>query len=90
MYICIYVYVYIYIYTYVYVFIHIYLHIYTCIYSFIHVWIRLIDRHTHIPQVSEIVQADTFWPAERYHQQYLAKGGQCALKGTSKPIKCYG
>jgi len=46
--------------------------------------------HFKKPIVSEIVQADTFWPAERYHQQYLAKGGQCALKGTSKPIKCYG
>ena len=32
----------------------------------------------------------TSHPAEKYHQQYLAKGGQKAKKGTTEPIRCYG
>ena len=36
------------------------------------------------PITTEIGQADTFYYAEEYHQQYLAKnpGGYCGLKGT--------
>jgi peptide-methionine (S)-S-oxide reductase len=45
--------------------------------------------------VTEILQAETFWPAEVYHQQYLEKGGrfsqgQNAAKGCTDPIRCYG
>ena len=45
--------------------------------------------------VTEIHAATTFWPAEVYHQQYLAKGGrfgsgQSAAKGCTDPIRCYG
>jgi peptide-methionine (S)-S-oxide reductase len=32
-------------------------------------------RHSR-PIVTEIAPADTFWPAEAYHQQYLAKQGR--------------
>ena len=38
----------------------------------------------------EIMPARTFWPAEKYHQQYLQKGGQDARKGATTPIRCYG
>ena len=33
------------------------------------------------PIATEIVAADTFWPAEEYHQQYLVKNGRatCAI-----------
>jgi peptide-methionine (S)-S-oxide reductase len=33
------------------------------------------------PIATEIVPADTFWPAEEYHQQYLVKNGRatCAI-----------
>mmetsp|Transcript_31881 Transcript_31881/g.101515 ORF Transcript_31881/g.101515 Transcript_31881/m.101515 type:complete len:98 (+) Transcript_31881:586-879(+) len=43
-----------------------------------------------LPIATEVVPAETFWPAEKYHQQYLAKGGQCARKGDLTPIRCYG
>lgn len=40
------------------------------------------DKLTHStklknPIVTEIVPAGTFWRAEEYHQQYIAKGGIC-------------
>ena len=41
--------------------------------------------------VTEIVEpAPIFWPAEDYHQQYLQKGGQSAVKGAEDFIRCYG
>lgn len=42
------------------------------------------------PIVTEILPVSEFYPAEEYHQQYLAKGGQCSLKGDLTPIRCYG
>ena len=39
---------------------------------------------------TEVMPAVRWWPAEDYHQQYLARGGQCALKGDLTPIRCYG
>jgi peptide-methionine (S)-S-oxide reductase len=48
------------------------------------------------PIASELKAADTpFWPAEKYHQQYLEKGGrfndpQDASKGSTEKIRCYG
>ena len=31
-----------------------------------------------------------FWPAESYHQAYLAKLGQTDATGSTDPIRCYG
>jgi methionine-S-sulfoxide reductase len=42
------------------------------------------------PIVTEILEAVEFFPAEEYHQRYLEKGGQCAAKGDSTNIRCYG
>ena len=44
---------------------------------------------------TECVSAKPFWPAEKYHQQYLEKGGrfnspQSAEKGCEDTIRCYG
>lgn len=44
---------------------------------------------------SECQTAMPFWPAEKYHQQYLEKGGrfnspQSAEKGCDDTIRCYG
>ena len=44
---------------------------------------------------TELQEADLFWPAEKYHQQYLEKGGrfgepQSAEKGATETIRCYG
>jgi peptide-methionine (S)-S-oxide reductase len=44
---------------------------------------------------SECMAAMPFWPAEKYHQQYLEKGGrfsspQSAEKGCTDTIRCYG
>ena len=45
--------------------------------------------------VTEVVEASTFWPAEKYHQQYLSRGGrfgmaQSAEKGCTDKVRCYG
>jgi peptide-methionine (S)-S-oxide reductase len=47
------------------------------------------------PVASEMKAAMPFWPAEKYHQQYLEKGGrngmpQNANKGATETIRCYG
>lgn len=47
------------------------------------------------PIASELKAATPFWPAEKYHQQYLEKGGrfgqpQDASKGATETIRCYG
>ncbi len=40
--------------------------------------------------VTEVEPAQTWYRAEAYHQQYLAKGGQCSRTGDLSPIRCYG
>lgn len=40
--------------------------------------------------VTEVKRAEVFWPAEEWHQAFLAKGGQSAEKGETDPIRCYG
>ncbi|KAL3647538.1 Peptide methionine sulfoxide reductase A4, chloroplastic [Castilleja foliolosa] len=52
---------------------------------------KLLNRNI----VTEILPAKKFYRAEKYHQQYLAKGGrfgfgQSAEKGCNDPIRCYG
>jgi peptide-methionine (S)-S-oxide reductase len=42
------------------------------------------------PMASENLPATAFWPAEKYHQQYLEKGGQNANKEATDTIRCYG
>lgn len=44
---------------------------------------------------TELKPATPFWPAEKYHQNYLEKGGrfgqaQSAEKGCDDQIRCYG
>lgn len=45
-----------------------------------------------LPKVvyTEVAAATSWYPAEDMHQKYLEKGGQCALKGDTTPIRCYG
>mmetsp|Transcript_76701 Transcript_76701/g.150377 ORF Transcript_76701/g.150377 Transcript_76701/m.150377 type:complete len:341 (-) Transcript_76701:124-1146(-) len=40
--------------------------------------------------VTEVKAAAVFYPAEGYHQQYLAKGGQSCEKNAEEPVRCYG
>lgn len=47
------------------------------------------------PVATELLQAMPFWPAEKYHQQYLSNGGrmgqaQSPEKGCTDKIRCYG
>jgi hypothetical protein len=47
------------------------------------------------PVATEVKAAMPFWPAEKYHMQYLEKGGrngmpQDAKKGATDEIRCYG
>lgn len=44
----------------------------------------------HNPIVTEILPAKKWYPAEEYHQRYLEKNGQCAMTGSTNPIRCYG
>ena len=44
---------------------------------------------------TELKKATPFWPAEKYHQQYLEKGGRSGMpqdssKGSTETIRCYG
>jgi len=39
---------------------------------------------------TEVEGLSTWYRAEDYHQQYLAKGGQCSRTGDLTPIRCYG
>ena len=63
------------------------------------------QKHHSKPIATQIVPATTFYAAEEYHQQYLAKvglimpitaanpgmqGGQSPKKGCTDPIACYG
>jgi methionine-S-sulfoxide reductase len=48
------------------------------------------QKNYPVPIVTEILKASTWYPAEDYHQQYLAKGGQCSRTGDLTPIRCYG
>ena len=40
--------------------------------------------------MTEVKEAQEFYMAEDYHQQYLMKGGQSAKKGADATIRCYG
>lgn len=40
--------------------------------------------------VTECLEANTYYMAEDYHQQYLLKGGQPANKNNKQTIRCYG
>jgi len=42
------------------------------------------------PIATELKAAMPFWPAEKYRQQYLSKGGQNAEKGATETVRCYG
>lgn len=40
--------------------------------------------------VTEILPSKEWYKAEEYHQDYLAKGGQCSKTGDITSIRCYG
>lgn len=40
--------------------------------------------------VTEVGAEEGYSPAEKYHQQYLERGGQDAKKGATSIIRCYG
>lgn len=40
--------------------------------------------------VTEVAPVKNYVEAEKYHQQYLEKGGQSAEKGATSRIRCYG
>ena len=53
------------------------------------------SRFTGSKVVTELKPAGDYYLAEKYHQQYLSKGGrmgsaQSAAKGCKDPIRCYG
>jgi peptide-methionine (S)-S-oxide reductase len=53
------------------------------------------DKYKGRKIATELKSATPFWPAEKYHQQYLEKGGrfgtpQSAAKGATDTIRCYG
>ncbi len=51
----------------------------------------LIERRSRGKEVmTELKKAQMFYMAEKYHQQYLLKGGQSAKKGAKETIRCYG
>jgi peptide-methionine (S)-S-oxide reductase len=52
-------------------------------------------RLLQVPIATEIEEMKNYWPAELYHQEYLANGGrfdnpQSNRKGCTDPIRCYG
>jgi len=54
-----------------------------------------VQKQYKSPIASELKPAAPYWPAEKYHQQYLEKGGQMgspqdASKGATAKIRCYG
>ena len=54
-----------------------------------------VNEQTGGKVVTELRPAEVYWPAEEYHQQYLAKGGragnpQSPAKGCTDTIRCYG
>lgn len=51
---------------------------------------EIVQKKYTAPIVTEIYPAAEWYAAEKYHQQYLEKGGQCAKKGDLTPIRCYG
>uniref|UniRef100_A0A7S2XVB0 peptide-methionine (S)-S-oxide reductase n=1 Tax=Fibrocapsa japonica TaxID=94617 RepID=A0A7S2XVB0_9STRA len=58
-------------------------------------YVESIKGNYFFPIATELKKATIFWPAERYHQQYLERGGryglkQSAEKGNKSPIRCYG
>jgi peptide-methionine (S)-S-oxide reductase len=53
------------------------------------------SKYAQRPIATECRAAQPFWPAEPYHQQYLAQGGrfgdrQSSEKGCTDEIRCYG
>jgi peptide-methionine (S)-S-oxide reductase len=53
------------------------------------------EKYPNRKIASECLPAQPFWPAEKYHQHYLEKGGrsnspQSTEKGSTDTIRCYG